>query len=82
MDSGVVISFGVVLILAGFFAVLVGSLLSVGGQVPGVGGGSKVAVVGFIGPFPIGFGTDKSLLTLSVIIGFVIIAIFLILRMA
>lgn len=39
---------------------------------------AKVAVVGFIGPIPVGFGNDPRLLQIALIIGIIIfVAIFL-----
>ena len=39
---------------------------------------TKVAVVGFIGPFPIGFGNDKNLLMTALIIGMILLAFFMV----
>jgi len=39
---------------------------------------AKVAVVGFIGPFPIGFGNDKDLLMTALIVGMIILAFFMV----
>jgi len=62
------VSAGIFLILAGFLLVFMGSLGQLSGE-----GDTKVSVVGFIGPFPIGFGNDKQFLALSIIIGIAII---------
>ena len=39
---------------------------------------TKFAVVGFIGPFPIGFGNDKNLLMTALIIGIILLAFFMV----
>ncbi len=39
---------------------------------------AKVAVVGFIGPFPIGFGNDKNLVITALIVGMILFALVMI----
>lgn len=61
----------------GFFVVLVGFALMVAGLFMQVKSDAKVALVGFIGPFPIGFGNDKKLLVVAAAMGLAFILIWL-----
>ena len=54
------ISFGIILIIAGFFVLLIGSLIAGKGE-------TKVAIGGFIGPFPFGWGNSPELLKIILI---------------
>lgn len=56
----------------GFILILLGIILIVAGTLSGGKADSKVAVVGFIGPVPIGFGNDPRLLQIAVVVGIVI----------
>ena len=49
------ISIGILVILAGFALVFIGSLT-------GTQKDTKIAIGGFIGPFPFGFANDKTML--------------------
>ncbi len=72
------LSLGILIILIGFAIVFLGALLhSISGQ--GSKGDAKFSFVGFIGPFPFGFGNDKRLMTISLIAGiaFIVIMAFL-----
>lgn len=59
---------GIVLIIIGVFLLLIS----------GFSGKGKVAVVGFLGPIPFGFGNDKNILMLSLLIATIMIILFLI----
>ncbi len=69
-----ILPIGFALIIIGFILVFVASFVG-----PNVGPNTKTqtkaAFVGFIGPFPIGFGTDKQTLYLALAIGIVIFII-------
>ncbi|MBI5347282.1 MAG: DUF131 domain-containing protein [Candidatus Aenigmarchaeota archaeon] len=58
---------GIAFILIGFILIVVGSLTT---------GNAKVAVGGFIGPIPFGFGNDPGLLRIVIIISAVTMLIF------
>lgn len=57
---------GIGLIVIGFLAIVIGSLFSK--EKADV----KYSFVGFIGPFPFGFGNDKRLMVFSLILAIVI----------
>ena len=61
---------GLALVLIGVFVIIMGSLLS-------GGSGAKIAVGGFIGPIPFGFGNDRNMVVLSIAISAIIILFFL-----
>lgn len=56
-----IFTIGFVLILAGFLLVALSTL-------KGSGGKTETAIVGFIGPMPIGFGTGKNALYVGIIL--------------
>ncbi|MBI2547937.1 DUF131 domain-containing protein [Candidatus Woesearchaeota archaeon] len=60
------VTLGIILIFLGMIFVFVGSFaqLKTGSQE----GNSKIAVGGFIGPIPFGFGNDKTLLTIVLVV--------------
>jgi uncharacterized protein (TIGR00304 family) len=60
------ISIGIFLIIIGFLIVFIGSLLSSGAKAKGE---TKVAVIGLLGPIPFGFGNDKKLFLIALVIG-------------
>jgi uncharacterized membrane protein len=64
-------TFGFILIILGI-VLIAASSLSGSGKTEG-----KVAVVGFIGPIPIGFGNDQRLVQIAIIIGIVIFVLLL-----
>lgn len=70
---------GIFLIIAGFLLVLFGSLLSAKAKTE-----AKVAVVGLLGPIPFGFGTDKKLFLITLIISIclVLLSLFYYLHLA
>ncbi len=55
---------GILLLLLGFVLVMAGAILSSGGNTK-----TEWAVVGFIGPIPIGAGSDKRLVVLALLVG-------------
>lgn len=70
MDSLIIA--GIVVIMLGIALVVIGSLFQ-GAQPGQQGKDSKVkfSFVGLIGPFPLGFGNDKNLLTVTLAIAVV-----------
>src|SRR3989338_6595074 len=70
------VSVGIGVFCMGFALVVIGTLLHAGSQQKaGKDGSAKFSFVGFIGPFPFGFGNDKQLLTITFIVA---IALFLV----
>ncbi len=67
------VEIGLVLILIGFALVFVGSVIG------GTGKGIKVAVGGFLGPIPFGFGNDPQMAKLALGISIAMLLIFLVL---
>lgn len=66
---------GIGLILAGFFVLFVGILMSViSGEEKGVGNFRGGGVI-MIGPIPIGFGTDKEMMILAIVLAIVLMII-------
>ena len=65
------LSIGMFFIIAGFIIIFFGTLFLTPHKTE-----TKYSFVGFIGPFPFGFGNDKRLMTLTLIIGIVLILIF------
>ena len=68
------ISFGVLLIFIGFIVVFAGTFLSALKGSKETDSKTKVAIAGFIGPIPFGFGNDKNFVWLVTILS---IALFL-----
>jgi len=64
-----IIPLGMFFIILGFFIIFFGSIF-LGGKAE-----TKYSVIGFIGPFPIGFGNDKRLMFFSIIFAIIIIVI-------
>jgi uncharacterized membrane protein len=64
------------LISAGFLLILIGIILLIIGSFSG--GSTKVAVGGFIGPLPFGFGNDPEMVKLAVLLTFVIALLFIV----
>jgi len=62
---------GIVTIFVGFLLILIGVLLQAKR--------AEFAFVGFIGPFPIGFGTSKKILFLSLAISLMVLFLFILL---
>ncbi len=73
MQTQNLIPIGILLIFLGFILIFIGSLASA------KTGESKVSVVGLIGPFPFGFGTDKRLFIVTLVIAVVLMVIWFIL---
>lgn len=74
-DYAKLIPLGVMLILLGFALIFFGILMQ--GKVKGE---TKVAVAGFLGPIPFGFGNDKKLVTGLLVVLFVLLIIFWMLK--
>ena len=70
------INLGVIVILAGFIIVFIGMLQAA--KEPG--SKTKVAVGGFIGFIPFGFGNDKNMVWFAAILSFVLLVIWIIFR--
>ena len=70
------INLGVIVILAGFIIVFIGMLQAA--KEPS--SKTKVAVGGFIGFIPFGFGNDKNLVWFAATLSFVLFAIWIIFR--
>ena len=70
-----------ILMFAGFIALLIGIvLIIIAGFLGGKDSDSKVAVGGIIGFIPFGFGTDKRLVLITIIIAVVAFIIFFLMR--
>ncbi|MFH1786935.1 MAG: DUF131 domain-containing protein [archaeon] len=70
------------LITIGFITVFIGILLVIAGSVSGAASGeSKVAVAGFIGPIPFGFGNDPRMLRMITVAAFAIFLVVFLLPM-
>lgn len=67
------IPIGIALILIGFILVFVGTLLQSKGK-------TEAAFVGFIGPFPVGFGTSREILYVAVALSILLLLFLLINR--
>ncbi len=72
---------GFALIIIGFVLVFVASMVVPNVVPKNSNAQTKAAFVGFIGPFPIGFGTDKQTLYVALAIGIVIFVAFLIINL-
>ncbi|MBI4141999.1 DUF131 domain-containing protein [Candidatus Woesearchaeota archaeon] len=66
-----ILSAGMLLIFLGFLILFIGSIFLSPQKT-----NAKYSVVGFIGPFPIGFGNDKKLMFFTLILAVVLIVIF------
>ncbi len=66
------ISIGILLIFLGFILLFIGSLF-------GAKTDSKVAVVGLLGPIPFGFGNDKRLFVITLVIAIILMVAWFIL---
>lgn len=66
-------SFGVIMIIIGFIAVFAGAFMSA----KETASKSKVAVGGFIGPIPFGFGNDKNLVWFAAALSLVMLLVWL-----
>ena len=64
---------GIILIFIGIFFIIVSNLIGEKGKTE-----VKGAVVGFIGPIPFGFGSNKDIVCFSLTISIIIIALLLI----
>lgn len=62
------ISIGLVAIIIGFLLVVAGTIISAAQQKR-----AEFGFVGFIGPFPIGFGSSKDILFLTLLIAMAVI---------
>ena len=62
------ITLGILLIIIGFIVVFIGSFMAA----KDTKSGTKIAVGGFIGPIPFGFGNDKNLVWFVTIISLVL----------
>ena len=62
------VTIGIIFVLIGFILVFIGAL---------AGGESKVAVVGLLGPIPFGFGNDKRLFLVTMIIAIALMIIWI-----
>ena len=60
------VSAGVFIVLIGFLIIFLGSILSSGAKAKSE---TKVAVIGLLGPIPFGFGNDKKLFLITLVIG-------------
>ena len=67
------ITLGILFVLLGFILVFIGSLT--GAKT----GESKVAVVGLLGPIPFGFGNDKRLFVITLVVAVILMVIWFIL---
>ena len=63
------ISLGVLLVFIGFIVIFIGTFMA---AKEGTTSKSKVAVGGFIGPIPFGFGNDKNLVWFVTILSLVL----------
>ena len=59
---------GALIVFIGFIVIFTGIFLSLFNGSKEVGSKAKVAVGGFIGPLPFGFGNDKNLILLAMIL--------------
>ena len=71
-----IISLGILLIVIGFIIVFFGTLM---GAKEGTSK-TKVAVGGFIGPIPFGFGNDKNLVWFVTILSIVLLVLWIVFR--
>ena len=71
-----IINFGILLIFVGFIIILFGSSKGAKDTSPK----TKVAVGGFIGPIPFGFGNDKNLIWFAAALSLVLYFIWLAIR--
>lgn len=65
-----IIPIGLFFIIVGFFIIFFGSIFL------GQKSDAKYSFVGFVGPFPFGFGNDKKLLFYTLLVGVVLIVFF------
>ena len=70
MRSELMVSIGILVILAGFVIIFIGAILGA----KDTNAKTKVAVGGFIGFIPFGFGNDNKLVWLATITSMIIIA--------
>lgn len=70
------ITLGIVLIFVGMIFVFVGSFAQI--KTGSNDGSSKIAFGGFIGPIPFGFGNDKTLLTIVLVVSAIIFIVWII----
>lgn len=79
MDEKFII-LGIVFILAGFFILFIGTLISIlnnneGNNTSKDSGNFKGGGVIMIGPIPIGFGTDKGMIIIAMILAIILMII-------
>ena len=72
MDANNMLSMGMVLIVAGILLIFL-STLKMASEARAK---TEVAVVGFIGPVPVGFGTGKNALIMALLLGIVTLLLF------
>lgn len=65
------INLGILIIFIGILISIIGSLFSQDSK-------TKVAVAGFIGPIPFGFGNDKKLVIAAMVISVIIAVLFIV----
>jgi len=73
--NNIITYIGIALIIIGFIAIIIGSLLQERGKTR-----VEWGFGGFIGPFPFGFASSKPLLYLIIIIAFVLFILFLVIQ--
>ncbi len=73
METNILFLIGFVLIFLGIVIIIASAILSTKAKVEG-------GFVGFIGPFPIGFGTSKEILLFSLLITITILVIVLLMN--
>jgi len=65
---------GILTISIGFILVIVGAIFQASKAK------TEVGIVGFVGPVPIGFGTSKNVLYLTIALSLIVLVIFLIIN--
>jgi len=59
---------GILVILIGFIITIIGTFLQAKGK-------AEIGFIGFIGPFPIGFGTSEKILFITIILSLIILLV-------
>jgi len=85
MNQQTILGIGILVILIGIIILIIGSIFNFNKAENNEGKRenkteSKIAVVGFFGPIPFGFGNDKEMLKFGLVIGGIIL-IFIILSL-
>ncbi len=80
MNQQTILGIGILVIFIGIIILIVGSILNFNKSENKSESktDSKIAVVGFLGPIPFGFGNDKEMLKWGLVIGFIILMIMII----